>query len=425
MSNVYKAFLDDLELDISSIDDRYENAIAKYEYPFQNGADLDNMGQRARPIQFRCYFHEETYDNHKTLISYSKENRIFQLVHPQYGLVKGCIETVSIHHDDRISCAEIDVSFIEKTLGNVQPTKDVLLIPAIEEHFAAGQSQAMAEYTSDLKAAIGSADAEKILKTNISSSTSLSQQLLRFGSSTKAYIRNIDASIKSLESAMITIENPANSIINTIDYGTTLPGRVIGAVARTTERYAVALSKASGSPVTFANSFKSALAALQTSASHLSKEIQIVGAQILSVFIGSIYDDDQKKRQDFRRQESLPVFDDKGRFRATTNPVFVFTADELDSSVSTVRSVIQGAIDRTRNIQSLKDMALVLLQHVNDINLERDRILTKTIRRELPVHMICLLNGLHYSYADRICSINNFVNPAFVEGPVNIYARQS
>jgi len=45
-----------IRIQFETLDDTFEKAIAQYNYPFADGADLEDMGQKARVIKFRCHF---------------------------------------------------------------------------------------------------------------------------------------------------------------------------------------------------------------------------------------------------------------------------------------------------------------------------------------------------------------------------------
>jgi hypothetical protein len=95
-----------------------------------------------------------------------------------------------------------------------------------------------------------------------------------------------------------------------------------------------------------------------------------------------------------------------------------------------VRQDIQVAIDQVRSelgtpsiIQSLENMAEILLNHVNQIKLQREKIITIRVDNPIPVHLLCLQYGLSYMAAERVCAINDFWCPNFCQGEVRMYVR--
>jgi len=70
------------------------------------------MGQKAREIKFRCYFYNETYELHTSVIALLDYHGLLELHHPKYGIIQGMVESMSIRHDDREETAEIDITFV-------------------------------------------------------------------------------------------------------------------------------------------------------------------------------------------------------------------------------------------------------------------------------------------------------------------------
>jgi hypothetical protein len=101
----------------------------------------------------------------------------------------------------------------------------------------------------------------------------------------------------------------------------------------------------------------------------------------------------------------------------------VLNVQQLERSLAEVRAEIQAAVELARGQESLKTAALALLEHVSQVKLERDRILMLTLENPLPLHLVCLRQGLPYRYAERILSINRIAHPSFTQGEVAVYGR--
>jgi prophage DNA circulation protein len=156
---LYNAELDGIFLEIETIEDGFEKAIAQYEFPYKDGALLEDMGQKARQIRIRCYFWDDfafhnTYDAHQALLDHLHSHEYFELVHPQYGPIKGCVQSVSVRHDDSIRAAEVDVTFIETLTDedseDGQPYENVE--SATEESYSDSINAGMDSAESDMEA---------------------------------------------------------------------------------------------------------------------------------------------------------------------------------------------------------------------------------------------------------------------------------
>ncbi len=137
-----------IPLEMEMLDDSFACAIARYDYPFADGADLEDMGQRAHMVRVRAYFYDnaekETYDDHIALISLLSDRGLVDFAHPKYGLMKGKIEELNVRHDDRQRCAEVDIAFVEQMRGTIEPLTRPAVLSTVEEAYIAGQEEQIA-----------------------------------------------------------------------------------------------------------------------------------------------------------------------------------------------------------------------------------------------------------------------------------------
>lgn len=419
----YKAQLDGFFLDLESISDGAENAIAEYEYPFTNGNDMDWLGARSRQFQFRAHFFGPTYADFKSFFDYCNEDRVIQLVHPVHGVLYGRVKTINANHSGPES-VEVDIHFSEQWQGYSGVKHEERIVPSAEEAFTFGQAQQMQSFSDELKSQVGAARGADVLAKELSLSQRILVQYQDVSGATRAYLSAIDSAVAKIEASMLDISNPANSLIATIDFGNALPGRIIGSIARAIERYSEAAAAVSSSPSQFIASVKSGIDSLKASASSLSRHIQSIGAMLLGVRVAYLYDADETNRQIARNLEKTPAWDSLGNFIKQETIAPILTATELERSLAQVREQIQLAIDGSRDVGALPEMARLLLYHVNEIKLERERIVFVDVPVPTPLHLICLQRGLPYTYADRVLAINDKIaNPSFVEGTIKVYAR--
>jgi len=410
------------KLEIENIEDSFEKSIAQYEFPYRDGALLEDMGQKAHKIRFRCYFYNENYDSHIELIKFLEGKDLVEIAHPQYGIIIGKIETLSVRHDDRERTAEIDITFIENLRGEIHPLTYVDVESAGEEAFIAGQDEQMEEFKADAEDELG-AEAGEVLAKELDPDKGILEQFTDVSKKARKYVKDVDAYVRKLEGTLKTISNPANSLTSTIQYGVNLPGRVIGAVAKTVERYAIFYNTLRNAPARFLLSLKDGFKKLELSFGKFSKHTRIASVQRRALVAGYIYKSDESKRQILKSAEKVKSFDALGHYLKTEPTEQIMTIQEIEQTLADVRSDIQETVEISRGMQSLKDLALVLLEHVNKIKLERDKLVRVDIENEIPLHLICLKYGLSYNYATRIYAINSCKHPNFVRGELNIYAR--
>ncbi len=421
MADRYNARLDSFTLEIETIEDNFEKAIAKHEFPFKDGALLEDMALKARIIRIRCYFYEATYDTHRDLLKHIEKRELFELLHPKYGLLKGSIESVAVRHDDRTSTAEIDISFVEGKIIAAEPQRQVNVERSTEEAFANGQFELIEEVEEDIRNDLGTEAGDIIIK-EIDTTLPMHGQFSGISIKAREYIKAADAFVDDLRATQSAITNPADSLLAVVNYPNTLAGNIIGTVARTIERYAILHEGFRSSPVRFLSTLRTSLGGLTSLSTRFSKYTRIASAQRTALEAAYLYRDDETKREIVRRMETTKSFDALGNYTKpeTTEPIM--TIGELERSLADVRTDLQAAVDESRGTESLKEMAVSLVEHVNDIKLEREKIVTVEVDPSLPLHLVCLQNNLPYNYAERILSINKIKNPNFTSGEVDIYA---
>lgn len=419
----HKAQIDNFNLDIETIEDGFESSIAKHEFPYSDGAFLENMGQRARTITIRCYFLNEQYESHIFFLDYIKNKKeLLELTHPKYGIIKGFIESVHVRHDSDLLKAEIDLTFIENRRTDIFPQAFSDIEGTCEAQYMAAQEEQKDKFSKDVATALG-AEAKGILEKVLNLDLAIIGQFTGLSRTAREYVKTVDTYVTGLKATLSDITNPANSLIGTIDFGDTLPGVVIGAVARTMERYSILHDSLKMSPARFLRSFTSGIAQLEAAFESFATHTQMAKAMRAALDLGYSYSEDEDNRNSYRQQEKNKSFSIDGKYiRRDTLPALL-TVNEIEQSLAIAREEIQTIIDDNREMQSLKDMAVSLLDHAYTVKIESEKLITVDIDNELPLHLICLKYGLPYQYAERIYSVNRIKHPNFTRGEIKVYAR--
>lgn len=394
----YQAEIDGFLIECVTISDGLRKAIVKHEPLNRDGAFLEDMGLSARSISFRSYWLKNNYENHVAFLKSLESREISEFIHPIYGTIQGKVESANVIHDDGYDSCEIDIVFIE----HLSTLSELSYVPAVvdetESAFTEGQEEQIGEAEEDL----------------------INQRL--------SILSQIESTIAVFEGTLVTVTNPANSIISTINYGTSLPGRLVEAVANMVERYALAYKTAVTAPAAFLSRLNSAYTQLMSSFSGsgnldtiLHKHISISCAQQYALQAAYVYDGDEEQRETQKTAEGLQTFDAEGHYHEPPAYQAVMNILEIEQTLAAVRIFIQGIIDQHREIEALKKLSAALLSHVKRVKLNIENIIEVTVTGIIPLHILCLQYGQPYALAERIMAINNFKNPNYITGPVNIY----
>ncbi len=105
--------------------DRAERALVKYEYPFRNGGEVDDLGLRLRQMSFTAVFWGPDYESDlqdfiAALDDVDDDNQgEGELIHPVFGSIPAKLESYEISHDEESpDYAEVQLVFVESGLDN-------------------------------------------------------------------------------------------------------------------------------------------------------------------------------------------------------------------------------------------------------------------------------------------------------------------
>lgn len=105
--------------------DRAERALVKYEYPFRDGGEVDDLGRKLRQIEITAVFWGPTYDAElqafmAALDDVTEDNAgEGELIHPVFGSLPVKLESYDIPHDaDSPDYAEANLTFVESGIDN-------------------------------------------------------------------------------------------------------------------------------------------------------------------------------------------------------------------------------------------------------------------------------------------------------------------
>jgi prophage DNA circulation protein len=420
-----EGLLDDVIIQFETIEDTFEKAIVRYDYPFADGADLEDMGQKAHAIRFRCWFWDDeenisSYEEHTRLLAALAKPGLIDFVHPKYGLIRGKIESIAINHNADVRTAAIEVTFVEQMRAELSVETAPSVQSAVEEAYSAAQAKEESLLTTAL-AAIPGVDPAAV-STALNTAQGLLTQMQGYTSATRAAVAEIEKHLAKAEATVSRVASPLNSLQATLTYGLALPGRVLGSLSGVLERTARTFDSLWNFPSQFVAKLDDALGDLEDSFADLAdgatspagrsaglvmrNHLLIAGAQRLALEAAALFAEDDRAARD-----------------AGESGFEVMTITELEATLAVVRTRLAAAVAVAREMDELKEMAASLLAQVNTVRLEREKLMNVTLDNPLPIHLVCLRYGLSYSDAERLIRVNRISKPNYVAGEVAVYVR--
>ena len=403
--------LNGYEIQMETIEDTFPKAIAQYEYPYADGADLEDMGQKAHTLKIRCYFwddeEQETYGDHIELINSLKDKELIDFVHPKYGLMQVKIESIAVMHNDLKRTAQLDISIIEQMQEDTEAEDNESVLASSEQAYIDGQDQQQDKLSSDIKNKLPAQDAGVVSKI-LDPDTGLLAQVQEYTNKTRSFVGGVEGYISTAEAVVNQVVSPVNSLQATIIYAESLPGRILGSLSGAVEKVALLYTSLRDFPGIFLSRLDDAFDDLQDTFKAFGNDpvmndhLEIACAQRMALEAATIYAADEQAYKDGDQ---------------------IMNIRQLEETLAIARRRLDAAITKAREIDSLKRAAENLLNHVNRIRLEREKMIAVILDNPMPLHLVCLKYGLPYTDAERLLQINNIRQPNFTNGEVLVYAR--
>jgi len=405
----YKCKINNIPLELETIEDNFSKAIVRHEYAGANGSYNEDMGEKARVIKFKTWFIDDLYPKHIDFLNLLSSKNICELHHPIYGIIKGNIENVRVLHQDLINACEIEFDFIEHKKNEIDPKIYIDIVQRCAELYVQSQYNLMDILKNELSEKIP----KSIIESNYDSTTDLLGQINSSISSIRNEISKIDKTVRILEGTMNRIANPANSINSLINYGTDIPGRIMNSIAKCIERYAVAWNSIISAPESFLRSFNNSVSSIESSLQEFGKYFQATKSHRMGVEASIIFKIDNENRNKRKYIEAIADSNEE--------EPYIFTENQLIESVNIIRNELSITKTYFKELHSSDDMGITIYDFVKRIILEYEKTYQIYIEDETPLHLICHKCNLDYKIADRLISINNFKNPNFIKGWVRVY----
>lgn len=407
-------------LKLVSIGDEISHAIAETQYPYKNGADLEDMGVNAELLRFSCVLTNDDYkENYQALrnwfLSYFQEP--IELYHPDHGVLKGYPKNVSFANDRRKNFAQFDFDF---EIAGLQPD-----IQDFTDPFEAVEDEAK-EANAEVQAAL----AEEMQRAGVPDISDGDWSLLDYwgviGDAAREFASGVNSALGKIQGVIATVKAPVDAINTTIDYMGTLSGKLTQSIQQCCDSFTTLARKmdssnSSGRVAMLASSLDEQLAAILTAPSAVYASFATLAASTLATETSRIISEDEIRMSEAIAAEKVVSDDAEGRAIAQSSEPFIMTPDDLENSLAVCREFIQKVLPISISPERLKKQAATLADATLRVKMEYMTTKTFTLHQETPVHKVCLDNGLSYKAADRICALNGVKNPTFMNGEVLVY----
>ncbi|HEM6611431.1 TPA: DNA circularization N-terminal domain-containing protein [Yersinia enterocolitica] len=210
-----------VRFDVVNARDSWSRDIAQHEYPYIDGADVQDMGRKARNIRLSALFWGDDYDSRlQSFIAELDKRGAGELIHPIYGSMPNmqAIECQVGHDAENVDYCTVELVFLESKTGNPFFSQDY---PTAQADVIFNQVQPLIDAEQSLmdNALAPLRDAKKLMsKSKALASAALNMLLIfrgeitGFVGSTTDFVQYPGAFISDLQSAVsLTSQNATSS----------------------------------------------------------------------------------------------------------------------------------------------------------------------------------------------------------------------
>ncbi|EKN3723863.1 TPA: DNA circularization N-terminal domain-containing protein [Yersinia enterocolitica] len=210
-----------VRFDVVNARDSWSRDIAQHEYPYIDGADVQDMGRKARNIRLSALFWGDDYDSRlQSFIAELDKRGAGELIHPIYGSMPNmqAIECQVGHDAENVDYCTVELVFLESKTGNPFFSQDY---PTAQADVIFNQVQSLIDAEQSLmdNALAPLRDAKKLMsKSKALASAALNMLLIfrgeitGFVGSTTDFVQYPGAFISDLQSAVsLTSQNATSS----------------------------------------------------------------------------------------------------------------------------------------------------------------------------------------------------------------------
>ncbi|MBR6941862.1 MAG: DNA circularization N-terminal domain-containing protein [Fibrobacter sp.] len=405
-------------LKLVSIGDEISHAIAETQYPYKNGADLEDMGVNAELLRFSCVLTNDDYkENYQALRNWflSYFATPIELIHPDHGTLNGYPQNVSFNNDRRKRFAQFDFEF---KIAGIQPDIQDFTDP----------TEVCEEEAKAVNVEVQAALAEEMQRAGVPDVPGDDWSLLDYwgamGDAARSFASGVSGALGRIQGVIETVKAPLDALNTTIDYVDTLSGSLTGSLQRFCDSLTALGRKAGSSSGTsvLASIFTERLASFIDTPVYAS--LATIAASTLACETARQISEDEVKMGESIAAESVVSDDAVGKpIAADTIEPFIMTPETLENSLAAVREFINRVLPVSKSPGRLKKMAATLTESILKLKMEYMTTRTVKVEYETPLHKILLDNGLNYKAAERVCALNNVKNPTFMKGEVLVYEQ--
>jgi prophage DNA circulation protein len=429
---LFTAMLDYWTLNILDISDTISRSIVRHEFLDTDGAELQDIGARARYIRFRSYWFNNiaegtttTYEQHFDFVNWlglsqrdaSGQVKKLTFIHPKYGTIIGYVENFTIVHDDTQDYCSIDIDFVEHGLKDASnpPSKTWLELNT-------DQVKLLNDTITYAGVSLKGLGFGSVIGRTLNEAIKKVQQISEAVSvATRTFVDEVDKNLTAINGFLSFVPDIANTVDNAVSWGSDIPSAILRPMNNAVNRIYTSLENISNSPLLFVNNAIIQLESLSntitgTNANFFKTQLASIGAGSLLERAARLLTNDQNKTNTM----TTSGFDING-LKISPVTIGAMSRQDIESMMQSLQVYTQYTLILNRQNPALRKMMADLNNYVNYRKMSRLSVKEIYVSNQ-PMHCLLLSLGQSYQLADAYLSMNSLIkNPAYVEGKVKVY----
>lgn len=214
-----------VSFEVINVSDTFERRIAEHEFPYKDGAQLEDVGRRARPVSIETIFHGSDYLAELiAFLGVANEGATGTLIHPILGALEAKVVSVEVEHDQsRRDSASVRLEFKEDGVNTQVPS--LLSIQSAADDLNAQSAQTRDD--SDDLSALAAADGD---------AATIMPDTVRALDDADAFADSLDETDQALDQRLGQLRKNIDDAISEVDALVTTTSDVVDDVTKTVTR---------------------------------------------------------------------------------------------------------------------------------------------------------------------------------------------
>ena len=406
--------------DCQSANDSLTKSVAFFEYPDVDDPDVEDTGTGSE-FRLKIFFLGERYADWAAFKAAFKAQGPGDLVHPWEGPMQAIGTTLAVVRDNRIDCAEVDVTF-----RRVRSVAVVVSSPTLksknDELAASNQVAAQAENN---LLVVSYADVPATVPTSGLGTSGFMATVTGFSSAIRAKVSTISAFVGKCLAYVNRPISAALILVSDMSTFGALPGMILGSVAGSVNALAGVYIGLINLPGMFTSGLASGFASMEAAFGNFGGDAALSAIYFSNKARAKVMCAALELRADeaFENGDTFTL-KDYGLPDVEVTRSQVMTMDQIDAVVADARGAINDAIAAARStfgdpafglVQELKNQAATLQDMADEIRLQRPRIINYEVQSEISVHLMCFFLYKDIRRAPEVLKLNSIKDPNFLK----------